>query len=113
MELENIPKLTGNIAKDIRESYTGGSTDMFIPKPPKGVKIKCLDVNSLYPSVMLNQEMPIGKAERFYGDIRKIDANAFGFFYVKVKCPENILHPILQIKHKTDNEIKTISPVGT
>jgi hypothetical protein len=110
MENENIPKLTGNIASDIRQGYTGGSTDMFIPK---GKNIKCLDVNSLYPSVMLDQVMPIGKTESFNGDIRKIDCNAFGFFYVKVNCPENIMHPILQINHKTDNGIKTISPVGS
>jgi hypothetical protein len=110
MENENIPKLNNNIANNIRKGYTGGSTDMFIPK---GKNIKCYDVNSLYPSVMLDQPMPIGKAESFNGDIRKFNKNAFGFFYVKVKCPEDILHPILQIKHKTGNEIKTISPVGT
>jgi hypothetical protein len=49
MEIENILKLTGNIESDIRKGYTGGSTDMFIPK---GKNIKCYDVNSLYPSVM-------------------------------------------------------------
>ena len=45
------------------------------------------DVNSLYPSVMLKNPMPIGKPREFYGDIRKVDPNAFGFFlpagYVK------------------------------
>jgi hypothetical protein len=110
MDEENIPKLTDNIAADIREGYTGGSTDMFIPY---GKNIKCYDVNSLYPSVMINQDMPIGKIESFNGDIRKIDPSAFGFFYVKVNCPVDIMHPILQIKHKVKNGIKTISPVGT
>ena len=110
MENENIPKLSGNISKDIRESYTGGSTDIFIPK---GENIKCYDVNSLYPSVMIDQVMPTGKIESFNGNIRKFDKNAFGFFYVKVNCPEDIIHPIIQIKQKTDNGIKTISPVGT
>jgi hypothetical protein len=57
--------------------------------------------------------MPIGQTERFTGDIRNIDPNAFGFFYVKVNCPDDILHPIIQINYKTENGIKTISPVGT
>jgi hypothetical protein len=107
---ENIPKLSGNIDKDIRLAYTGGSTDMYIPY---GINLKCYDVNSLYPSVMINKDMPIGKPEKITGDLNKINENLFGFFYVKVNCPEKIMHPILQIKHKTKSGIKTISPVGT
>ena len=110
MSEENIPKLTGNIENDIRQGYTGGSTDMFIPY---GKNIKCYDVNSLYPSVMINKDMPIGKPIKFIGDISKIENNPFGFFKVRVNCPDNILHPIIQIKHKTKNGIKTISPIGS
>jgi len=109
MSEENIPKLTGNINNDIREGYTGGSTDMFIPY---GKNIKCLDVNSLYPSIMIDKDMPIGKIEKFKGNIFNLESNPFGFFKVKVNCPKNILHPIVQIKHKIKNTIKTISPVG-
>lgn len=107
---ENIPILRGNIDKDIRQGYTGGSTDMFIPY---GTNLKCYDVNSLYPSVMINKDMPIGKAEKFIGDITKFESNPFGFFYVKVNCPDNIMHPIIQVKYKTKGGIKTISPLGT
>jgi hypothetical protein len=110
MDEENIPKLTGNIDKDIRQGYTGGSTDMFIPY---GKNIKCYDVNSLYPSVMINQDMPIGKIEKITGDLSKLSDDIFGFFYVKVNCPEDIMHPIIQIKYKTKGGIKTISPVGS
>jgi hypothetical protein len=109
MSEENIPKLTGNIENEIRQGYTGGSTDMFIPY---GKNIKCYDVNSLYPSVMINKDMPISKPIKFIGDISKIENNPFGFFKVRVNCPDNILHPIIQIKYKTKNGIKTISPVG-
>nr|YP_009487321.1 hypothetical protein [Russula virescens]AWB36223.1 hypothetical protein [Russula virescens] len=109
MENENIPQLSGNIEKDIRQGYTGGSTDMFIPY---GENIKCYDVNSLYPSVMIDQDMPIGKPIKFSGDISKFEKDAFGFFKVKVNCPENIMHPILQIRYKSGSEIRTISPVG-
>lgn len=108
MKDENILKLTGNIEKEIRKGYTGGSTDMFIPY---GKKIYVYDVNALYPSVMLDQDMPIGKPIKFIGDIRKFEPNSFGFF--KVNCPDNIEHPILQIKTKTKDGIKTISPIGS
>jgi DNA polymerase type B, organellar and viral len=56
MDEENIPQLSGKIANDIRSGYTGGAVDMYIPEPPKGVKIKSLDVNSLYPSQMATQK---------------------------------------------------------
>jgi DNA polymerase type B, organellar and viral len=49
MKDENIPQLSGKIAKDIRQGYTGGSCDVFIPQSKPGVRIKCYDVNSLYP----------------------------------------------------------------
>jgi len=62
---EDIHQLSGKIDKDIRSGYTGGSTDMFIPKPPKGVKIYAYDVNSLYPSVMRDNLFPIGTPTYF------------------------------------------------
>jgi hypothetical protein len=34
-----IPQLSGKIAKDIREGYTGGAVDVYIPQNKKGTKI--------------------------------------------------------------------------
>jgi DNA polymerase type B, organellar and viral len=34
-----IPQLSGQIAKDIRQSYTGGAVDLYIPENPEGVEI--------------------------------------------------------------------------
>jgi hypothetical protein len=110
MDEENIPQLSGKIANDIRSGYTGGAVDMYIPE---GENIKCYDVNSLYPSQMQSQLMPVGNPTFFEGDIRKIDENAFGFFYCKIKAPDDILHPILQTHVKTKNGTRTISPIGT
>jgi hypothetical protein len=112
MKEENIPQLTGKIAKDIREGYTGGSVDVFIPESKPGVKIKCYDVNSLYPFIMKTKKMPVGIPLYFEGDITKVEADAFGFFYCKIVAPDNIKHPILQTHVKTDNGIRTISPIG-
>ena len=113
MGKENIPQLAGKIAKDIRKGYTGGAVDMYIPKSKPGVKLKSYDINSLYPSQMESRLMPIGNPTYFEGDILKIDPNAFGFFYCEIIAPEDIKHPILQTHVKTDNGMRTISPIGT
>jgi DNA polymerase type B, organellar and viral len=56
MKDENIPQLSGKIAQDIRSGYTGGAVDVYIPRPPKGVKIYCLDINSIFYEVILLKE---------------------------------------------------------
>ena len=111
----NIAMISGDVARDIRLSYTGGSTDMFIPIPSQGNKIYAYDVNSLYPSVMLNCKYPIGSPTYFEGDYSEIDPNRdkLGFFYCKVISPEYLDHPILQVHHKTNIGTRTISPIGS
>nr|WRO45312.1 hypothetical protein [Russula virescens] len=111
MEDKSIPQLSGKISNDIRQSYTGGSVDMFLPKSVK--KIYCYDVNSLYPSIMKECDMPVGNAIFFEGNIRTIDPNAFGFFYCEIIAPDKIKHPIIQTHVKINNMIRTISPIGT
>ena len=113
MTENSVNQLSGQIAKDIRQSYTGGAVDMYIPKPPKGVKIYCYDVNSLYPSIMRDCLMPVGNATYFEGNIREIDKSAFGFFYCEIIAPDNIKHPIIQTHVKTKNGVRTIAPIGT
>src|ERR1700687_5795659 len=113
MKDENIPQLSGQIAKDIRQSYTGGAVDMYIPRPPVNTEIYAYDVNSLYPSRMKDCPIPIGKPTLFEGDIRSVDSNAFGFFYCNIIAPDNLRHPILQTHVKINNMTRTIAPLGT
>jgi len=113
MEEDVIPQLSGKIANDIRMSYTGGSCDMFIPENSDVSEIYAYDVNSLYPSVIKNNLMPIGVPTYFKGNIRLFDNKAFGFFYCKIKAPDNLEHPILQTHVKKDSRTTTISPLGT
>nr|UEP17199.1 hypothetical protein [Russula sp.] len=113
MQEENIPQLSGKIANDIRQGYTGGSCEVYIPQSKPGIKMKCYDVNSLYPSQMESRLMPVGKPNFFKGDITLINENAFGFFYCKIIAPDNITHPILQTHVKTPGGIRTIAPIGT
>jgi len=109
----SIPMIAGQINKDIRLSYTGGSTDMFIPQNLNNELVYAYDINSLYPSVMKNKNFPIGNPTYFEGNIRKYQEYAFGFFYCQVVAPTNLIHPILQLHVKTKSGLRTISPTGT
>lgn len=60
LKKNKIAMLSGKIAKDIRGGYTGGSTDMFIPKLDDNKQIYAYDVNSLYPFVMKSFVYPVG-----------------------------------------------------
>ena len=108
---EKIHQLSGDTDKNIRLGYTGGSTDMYIPLPPKNKKIYAYScgVNSLYPFVMNSFKYPIGDPTYFEGDILKTEPYAFGFFYCKIITPPFLDHPILQLHHNN----RTISPLGT
>lgn len=104
-----IPLIEGKIYDFIKQSYTGGSVDVY---KPVGKNIHRYDVNSLYPFVMHNNFMPTGNPIYFEGDILKIDSNSFGFFEVKVIAPDNLNIPILQTKIKINNLNKTVAPLG-
>jgi hypothetical protein len=110
LKQDTIHQLSGDIANNIKKSYTGGSIDMYIPAPIlKNNKIYIYDVNSLYPFVMLNNKYPIGAPTYFEGDILKNNNSPFGFFHCKITSPEELNHPILQI-HVNNS---TISPLGS
>jgi DNA polymerase type B, organellar and viral len=90
--------------KEIKNSYTGGSTDMYIPH---GQEIFGYDINSLYPHSMANNPVPVNNMKYFEGNMENID-NLFGFFYVEIEAPNNLNIPILQIHYNN----RTISPLG-
>lgn len=121
MPKDSIYQILGNVERDIRESYTGGAVDVYLPH--NGVhqdffadarhKLYLYDVNSLYPFVMSSVPMPIGKPIAFEGDIRDVDPGAYGFFYCKITSPNNLKHPILQRRIKTADGIRTIAGLGS
>jgi len=75
--------LSGEIANDIRKSYSGGAVDIYLTKPILGKKIYAYNVNSLYPFVMKENKFSIGSPIYFEGNILKISPKAFGFIIVK------------------------------
>lgn len=120
MPANTIYKILGEVEKNIRSSYTGGAVDVYIPHNRisaffGGIKalfetLYYYDVNSLYPTVMSKFDMPVGKPIAFEGNIRKVDPNAFGFFYCKITSPKYLENPILQRRVKGKG---TVAGLGT
>lgn len=100
---ETIHQISGDKDKNIRSGYTGGSTDMYIPFPPKAKNIFSYDVNSLYPFVMKEFKYPIGNPTYFEGNLLSNGNKPFGFFFCNITTPPYLDHPILQIHHKTND----------
>lgn len=81
----NIPNINkASIYKDIKQAYYGGITEVY---KPYGRNLYYYDVNSLYPSVAL-QDMPGLTCSKllFYVNNQEID-NLFGFFYCSIDAP--------------------------
>jgi hypothetical protein len=120
---DTIYQLLGRPGFNIRNSYTGGAVDVYIPHNRIGsllcnikgffIKLYYYDVNSLYPFVMAFNDMPIGKPIAFEGNIRQIEPDAYGFFYCKITSPKFLFHPLLQRRIKTQDGIRTIAGLGT
>lgn len=122
---DTIYQLLGKVEADIRQAYTGGAVDVYIPT--NGVRFNAwnavseedrsdlyyYDVNSLYPFIMSESAMPIGKPIAFEGNILDIMPDAYGYFYCKITSPAILNEPILQRKIKTSDGIRTIAGLGT
>ena len=128
--------LAGKFYTDLKQAYTGGATDMYIPSNmtknntasssilskifKNAWKVICIlyyyAVNSLYPYIMSQFEIPCGKIVYFEGDIYNenliinniIPQNVLGFYYCKVIAPNNLLHPIIQLRINNT----TLAPLG-
>lgn len=110
-----IPMIYGENYKRLKQSYTGGAVDMYIPQNnlSEVELVYAYDVNSLYPFIMANYPMPIGEITYFEGDIRKINPEAFGFFYCRIQVPLDLKHPILQTHVQTKGGLRTLAGVGS
>jgi len=109
-----VPVIKGKVYDFIRESYTGGSTEMYKPAPPKGTKVHCYDVNGLYPYQMKSWGMPTGVIRQFEGDITILDQEqVYWIGDAQVSTKKDLYQPYLQIPFKIGNgSARTIAPNG-
>jgi len=106
-----IPIIKGKTYKFIKESYTGGSTEMYKPNPDGPVY--CYDVNGLYPTQMANWGMPTGPIRQFEGDITILDQDKYYWIGdAEVNTKRNMYQPYLQIHCDTGKGFRTIAPNG-
>ena len=102
-EKHPIVKLSHYVEDDIRKAYYGGIVEVYKPKINNGYQY---DVNSLYPTAMMNN-MPLGEPRQIKGQFNFKSKK--GFVYVKVKAP-NISIPYLPTRcHNTGG---LITPIG-
>jgi len=123
MPENKVYQLHGRVEQDVRQSYTGGAVDVYIPHNRvtpwlinENVQYETLylyDVNALYPTVMSTIELPTGEPIVFEGDIRRFEPDSFGFFYCIITSPVYLEHPILQRSIKTPAGLRTIAGLGT
>ena len=104
-----FPQISYNIDKDLRKAYKGGFTYLNeIYKEVDVGKGVVLDVNSLYPSVMRYELMPIGEPIFYDGKYR--EDKVYPLFIQMITCSFEIKEnkiPTIQIKKSPsflDNE---------
>ena len=110
--IENmIPITSGKVFNWIKDSYTGGSTEMYIPY---GKDVKVYDGTSLYPSQMKLNKFPVGPIYIFEGDVTILDKDKhYWIAEAEVKTKRDLDRPYLQIHHKTNGSIRTVALNGT
>lgn len=101
--LNYFPILDFEIDASIRQSYKGGFTYLN-PKYKNEIVYDglVLDVNSLYPSVLYNEKMPIGKPVYFKGKYQ--ENKLYDLYIQRISCMFEIKKdklPTIQIKNQT------------
>ena len=89
-----------DIENFLRDSYCGGRTEVF--KIELNSKAFHYDVNSLYPSVMINGNFPVGKPKyyddeniaKYYFDKWLKDKKGIGFLSCEVYIPKQHIPPL-------------------
>ena len=109
LKKSTVPITNGEVFDFIKRSFTGGATDMYIPY---GKKVRCYDVNSLYPSIMKDKLFPTGTIYKFDGDITILN-DIYWIGEVNVSSKRDLFQPYLQIHYKINSGLRTISPNGS
>lgn len=106
---EDIFSLKPAVDKFVRKSYFGGRTEIFKPEfSSKTDNIYCYDVNSLYPTVMYENQFPTNFSH-WTGGYKEGD---MGFYECEVEVPKDMYLPPLPLVHQIGRTEKLIFPTG-
>ncbi len=109
-EIRGLVSGPGTIDEFVRKSYFGGRTEIFKPifEGSKTNMISCMDVNSLYPTVMLQHDYPTNfkmMTSRYYPDQP-------AFYDAEVFVPHDMYIPPLATNQQIGKNKKLIFPTG-
>lgn len=105
-----IPSLSETVDQFVRQSYFGGRTEIFKPffvQRSDVSMLRCFDVNSLYPSVMRDNDFPT--RPKFTTEVYL--ENEMGFYDVEVYVPEMYIPPLGTV-YQEKNWGRFIFPTG-
>lgn len=87
-----VPSITGKKDEFVRRSYFGGRTEIFKPFFQKADDrlLKSYDVNSLYPSIMRDNDMPT----KFDCETNRYYENRMGFYDIEIEVPDMYVPPL-------------------
>lgn len=106
-----IKSLAPDVDDFVRNAYFGGRTEIFKPfyvQDHDKSMLRCFDVNSLYPSVMRDNEFPV----RLKKETNKFDDSQMGFYEVTVNVPDMYIPPLGSV-FSDGNWGRFIFPTGT
>lgn len=105
---KEMKALGDKVDEFVRLGYFGGRTEIFKPFYKGKKPLYCYDVNSLYPTVML-EDMP-GNFKKW---TTKYDPDCMGFFEATVQVPKDMKIPPLPTVQTLGKSTKLIFPTGT
>lgn len=97
-------KLTPEKESFIRSGYYGGRNEIF---KMQAFNVREYDINSMYVSAML-QPLPYGSKGSWCKKYPLYAEDMVGFIYCRIRCPDDLLIPVLPVKYKG----KLLFPAG-
>jgi hypothetical protein len=108
--------LKPRVDRFVRTAYFGGRTEIFKPLFTGPGRLRCYDVNSLYPTVMRDPpvigDIPKGYPSKFKYFTVEYEPDAIGFYEAEVEVPDDMYVPPLGVNWKIDGHTKYIFPTG-
>ena len=115
MDVE-VWSLSPRVDEFVRKAYFGGRTEIFKPLFNGPDRLRCYDVNSLYPTVMRDPPQ-VGNIPKAYPSKFKemnfnYEPDSIGFYEAEVEVPDDMYVPPLGVVWNVNGGKKFIFPTG-